>query len=186
LTLFENSGRTITRDAFTWSSTVFARLIPASNSKCYRIEWRDPSNTVVKTTDFNPTSGNIDDSFNISASGPSGVWTVNVYEGPGNGSCIFSTPQVSQTFDVARAVILFAPSPSPAPTSLADSYVAQDSPGTNFGTASTLVVDKTSSSQEKRAFLRFDLSGISGTVTSAKLRMLISSINNSGAGRSHD
>jgi len=79
VTFFQDAGRTIARDAFTWGSTVFARLSGQQNNRCYRIEWLDPSNSVVQTHDFTPTTGNDDDSYNLPVSGSSGVWTVKVY-----------------------------------------------------------------------------------------------------------
>src|SRR5438552_11149893 len=142
VTFFEDSGRTIARDAFTWGSTVFATLSAQNHTKCYRIEWRDPSNAVAQTTNFTATSVDINDSYTIAASGPSGVWTVYVYEGPGGGACTFSpTPLFTRTFDVARAVIIGA---------LADNYVDLTSPNTNQNAAgTTLIVDQKNTTDEK-------------------------------------
>jgi len=50
----------------------------------------------------------------------------------------------------------------------ADAQVVQGSPGTNYGGAAALVVDGSPASQ---AYLRFTVSGLSGSVTSARLRM---------------
>ncbi|GAA3883690.1 discoidin domain-containing protein [Saccharothrix violaceirubra] len=50
----------------------------------------------------------------------------------------------------------------------ADTYVDSGSTSTNFGTASSLGVD---GSPTKRTFLKFAVTGVSGTVTSAKLRV---------------
>src|SRR5438093_5729077 len=36
VTFFQDAGRTIARDAFTWGSTVFARLSGQQNNRCYR------------------------------------------------------------------------------------------------------------------------------------------------------
>jgi hypothetical protein len=152
VTFYEDAARTIARDAFTWGSTVNARLSQFNNNKCYRLEWRDPSNTVVQTHDFNPTNAaNDDDSYTLPPSLSSGIWTVNVYEGTSNGMpCNFASPLFSRTFDVARAVIIGA---------VADSYVDETNTGANNGAAQTLVVDHKSTTDEKRAFLRFDLPG---------------------------
>src|SRR5207302_7938924 len=138
--------------------------------------WRDPSNSMAQTTDFTATSGDINDSFNIAASGPSGVWTVNIYEGPGGGACTFTLPLLTKTFDVARVVIIGA---------LADNYVDLTSPNTNES-GNALIVDHKSTTDEKRAFLRFDLSGISGTINSAKLRTTISTEGNQATTRTDD
>ncbi|MDH2427030.1 DNRLRE domain-containing protein [Sphaerisporangium sp. TRM90804] len=50
----------------------------------------------------------------------------------------------------------------------ADTYVDDSATGTNHGTSGQLGVD---GSPVKRMFLRFDVSGVSGTVTAAKLRV---------------
>src|SRR5206468_4522945 len=69
VTFFQDSGRTISRDAFTWGSSVFARLSGQQNGRCYRIDWVDPSNSVVQTNNFSPTAGFDDDSYNLPPSG---------------------------------------------------------------------------------------------------------------------
>src|SRR6266516_534459 len=169
VTFFQDAGRTISRDAFTWGSTVFARLSGQQNNRCYKIDWVDPSDSVVQSTNFSPTTGNDDDLYNLPPSGSSGVWTVKVYEGPNTGACTFTVPVRTWTFDVARAVIIGA---------LADNYVDLKNPTTIQNAAgTTLIVSRNTQSgndAENRAFLRFDLSGISGTINSAKLRMSIS------------
>jgi acid phosphatase type 7 len=58
----------------------------------------------------------------------------------------------------AAAAATFAPA--------ADTYVDIDDPFDSFGTATTFSVD-----DEKRSFLRFTVSGITGAITSAKLRL---------------
>src|SRR6266480_5623042 len=121
VTFFQDAGRTISRDAFTWGSSVFARLSGQQNGRCYRIDWVDPSNSVVQTNSFSPTSGFDDDSYNLPPSGSSGVWTVKVYEanngnGPCSGATFPASPTLTRTFDVARAVVIGA---------LADNYVDQ-------------------------------------------------------------
>src|SRR5262249_55565788 len=170
-------------------STVFARLSSTANNRCYRIEWRNPSNVAVQTTDFNPTNGNDDDSFNISASGPSGVWTVNVYESTNNNGppCNFSTIAFSRTFDVAKAVIIGAvPSGGVGGDNFVDQSAAGIVQGVPPGGGLTLDIDSKTSSQNKRVFARFDLIGASipATVTSAKLRMLLTSAPNNS--RTHE
>ncbi|MEV0005118.1 DNRLRE domain-containing protein [Micromonospora sp. NPDC050980] len=60
-------------------------------------------------------------------------------------------------------------------TPVADTYVQSDTAGTNYGTATQIVVD---TSPTRRMFLRFTVSGVSGTVTSAKLRLRTISGNN--------
>jgi trimeric autotransporter adhesin len=67
---------------------------------------------------------------------------------------------------VARstAPLTFAP--------IADARVHQSEPTTNFGTATSLRA-KTSSTSSYQSFLRFSVSGLTGPVQSAKLRMYV-------------
>lgn len=73
---------------------------------------------------------------------------------------------------VLLVVTLTAASPAAAATStftpVADTYVQSDTATTNYGTSSQVVVDN---SPVRRVFLRFTVSGVSGTVTSARLRL---------------
>ena len=55
-------------------------------------------------------------------------------------------------------------------TAQADAYVRDSTPTKNFGTASGLRV-KTASSGVYRSFVRFSVTGLTGTVTSAKVRL---------------
>ena len=57
---------------------------------------------------------------------------------------------------------------SPLPQPDADAYVDASQPMKKFGTSPTLRVD---SSPLQRSFLRFDLTGVTGTVTSATLKV---------------
>lgn len=66
---------------------------------------------------------------------------------------------------------------APAVSLLADARVAADSPGTNYGASSTLEID---SSPLAESFLRFSVSGVEGTVSSARLRAFVT--NSSGNG----
>src|SRR5256885_1671990 len=181
-TLYENSGRTIKRDAFVWGATVYlgATFNGQSGNRCYKVEWVNPSNTVVQTAQFEPNT--LADSFLVPSSGPSGIWQVKLYEanaiGPCNGAPFPSTPTQTLTFDVARAVVIGA---------LADNYVDLKNPNTVQNAAgTTLIVAKKSGTDEQRTFLRFDLSGISGTINSAKLRLGISAEGGSALNRNHD
>jgi len=75
------------------------------------------------------------------------------------------------TAGVAVAATLSAPSAGAATstfTPVADTYVDSSHASTNYGTSVQLGVDN---SETKRLFLKFDLSGVSGTVTSVKLRL---------------
>ncbi|RLP96111.1 DNRLRE domain-containing protein [Micromonospora sp. BL4] len=53
-------------------------------------------------------------------------------------------------------------------TPVADTYVQSDTASTNYGTSTQIIVDNSS---VRRSFLRFTVSGVSGTVTTAKLRL---------------
>src|SRR5438876_449594 len=181
--LYEDAARTIKRNAFAWSQTVYlgAALTGGSQNKCYRVDWVNPSNTVVQTTQFAP-SNSVNDSFLVSSSGPSGIWQVKLYEADANGPCsgatFPATPTMTLSFDVARAVIIGA---------VADNYVDLKNPTTVQNAAgTTLIVAKKSGTDEQRTFLRFNLSGISGTINSSKLRMFISAEGNSAPNRTHD
>ncbi|MEV4639741.1 DNRLRE domain-containing protein [Actinoplanes sp. NPDC049548] len=71
----------------------------------------------------------------------------------------------------AAAVLTPAGAASAAATTftpVADTYVQSDTATTNYGTSTQVVVDN---SPVRRLFLRFSVSGLSGPVTSAKLRL---------------
>jgi hypothetical protein len=57
-------------------------------------------------------------------------------------------------------------------TSIADSYVESSNPGTNYGSATQIRVD---GSPDVRSYLRFNVQGLSGAVTSATLRVYANS-----------
>ncbi len=56
---------------------------------------------------------------------------------------------------------------------VADTYVASDAPGTNFGTRGNYWLD---SSPNRRILMKFNVSGLTGPVTSAKLRMHVDNV----------
>lgn len=68
--------------------------------------------------------------------------------------------------------LLTATGPAAAATStftpVADTYVQNDTPTTGYGTSNQITVDN---SPVRRMFLRFTVTGVSGTVTDAKLRL---------------
>ncbi|MFI6760782.1 DNRLRE domain-containing protein [Micromonospora sp. NPDC050417] len=68
--------------------------------------------------------------------------------------------------------VLTATGPASAATStftpVADTYVQNDAASTNYGTSNQITVDN---SPVRRMFLRFTVTGVSGTVTSARLRL---------------
>ena len=79
-------------------------------------------------------------------------------------------------------VVVASASPAAAATQpctpVADTYVQSDAASTNYGTATQIVVDN---SPVRRLFLRFTVSGVSGTVTAAKLRLRTISGNDGSA-----
>jgi hypothetical protein len=60
---------------------------------------------------------------------------------------------------------------------VADSYVNESSPTTNYGTVTTLRAD---ASPTVRSYLRFDVQGLSGTVTRVTLRIFTNSSSSTG------
>jgi hypothetical protein len=60
---------------------------------------------------------------------------------------------------------------------VADSYVNSASPTTNYGTATTFRVD---GSPDVHSYLRFDVSGVSGTISRAVLRIYANSSGTAG------
>jgi len=60
-----------------------------------------------------------------------------------------------------------------------DTYVSSSSPSTNYGTAST-VRGKISTSEIFYAYLKFDITGLSGTLLSARLRLHVNNASSTG------
>ena len=171
LALYEDSARTIQRDAFAWSQTVFASVGGASVGNCYRIDWIRPDTTTA-ASDFHTGQNPVLDSFTVPASGPSGTWTVKAFKGSSSncGTATFpASPIVTSFFDVARAVIVGAVESGGVG---GDTYVREDQAANNFGTATDVEVNP-NAGHRKHALVGFDLSGagISGSVTSATLRL---------------
>ena len=84
-----------------------------------------------------------------------------------------NTPTATQT---STATLSPTPTSTPLPTTSltfitnADAYVNQSSASTNYGNATTLQVDG-ASDPDLESFIQFAVSGISGTIQSAKLRV---------------
>ncbi|WP_018348045.1 DUF7594 domain-containing protein [Longispora albida] len=64
-------------------------------------------------------------------------------------------------------------------TSSADTYVSNDAPAANYGTAGQLSVDN---SPVRRVFVKFSVSGLTQPVTGARLRIHVDDISNGGSG----
>src|SRR4029079_14548317 len=75
--LCQDSARTIRRDAFAWGDIVYLKgnLNGQSPNRCYKVDWVDPSATVVQTGNFEPGMMETTPSF-VVPSGPSGIWQV--------------------------------------------------------------------------------------------------------------
>ena len=54
--LYENSARTIRRDAFAWGDTVYLKgnLNGQSPNRCYKVDWVNPSGSVVQSSNLEP------------------------------------------------------------------------------------------------------------------------------------
>lgn len=79
-----------------------------------------------------------------------------------------STPTSTSTFTSTPTLVITSSTFNP----IADAYVNQDSSATNYGAAMTLRAD---ASPIVRSYLRFNVQGLSGTVTRATLRIFTNS-----------
>jgi chitodextrinase len=95
------------------------------------------------------------------------TYTVTARDAAGNES--LPSNQAQATTPPAPSSLTFAP--------VADAYVNESSPTTNYGSSSSLRAD---GSPINRSFLRFDVQGVVGTVTSAKLRIYANSSSSVG------
>lgn len=103
------------------------------------------------------------------------------------GSVPTATPTPTNTSTpTGTAMATQTNTPTPLPTStgtaltftpIADSYVNASSPSTNYGSLTTLRVD---ASPEIRSYLRFNVQGLNGTVTRARLRVYANSASSQG------
>lgn len=129
-----------------------------------------------------PANGSLGAISNEQCSG--GVATADVVYSPDSGytgtdSFTFTVedPSTAQsapamidiTIDVVQASITLNPA--------ADSYVDGSATGSNFGSSTQMRVD---ASPDRRGYVRFDVTGISGTVTSATLRVRANSTHSAG------
>ncbi len=72
----------------------------------------------------------------------------------------------------ADFIVVDSPPPSVPFVAVEDSHVKSTSPDNNYGTQTTLRVRK-SSTEEYRPYMKFDVSGVPGTITSAKLLLYV-------------
>jgi hypothetical protein len=83
------------------------------------------------------------------------------------------TPTPTATFTATPTLVVNTFTFNP----VADAYVNQDSAGNNYGMATTLRAD---ASPIVRSYLRFDVQGLSGTVTRVTLRIFTNSSSSTG------
>lgn len=105
------------------------------------------------------------------------------------GVAVAATLGVSSTkLTTSTGATSIAPATCTLNTSSADSYAAQDAATTNFGTDTEVHVTSRSGSQNRRAFVRFNLSSCSipsnSLITLASLKLFLSSA--PSANRTHD
>ena len=93
-------------------------------------------------------------------------YTVDTYDLSGNHSPQSNTATITIPNINAQTIIVTA-----------DSYVNGDSPGTNYGSATTL---RTDASPVQRSYLRFDVPALSSNIVSATLRVYATGTNNTG------
>ena len=85
---------------------------------------------------------------------------------------------VTGTAAVLTAVAPSATAAATTFTPIADAYVADNAPNTNFGSSNLLGVD---ASEVKRTFVTFTVSGVTAPIQSVKLRMHVADIKNAGS-----
>ena len=127
--------------------------------------------TAVSFNGFTATAFTVDSDTKIRASVPSGATPsagkITVTNGLGSGMSA-----TNFTIDLAN-LATFAPKH--------DSYVNSSSPTSTNGTSSSLRA-RTSSSEIMQSYLKFDVTGFSGTLFSAKLRLYVSDASPDGGG----
>jgi hypothetical protein len=112
------------------------------------------------------TSFTVNSNTQIRAIVPSGATTGKIGLSNSAGSALSATD-----FTVTALPLIFMP--------LHDAYVKSSTPTSNYGTVATLR-QRVTSSETLRTYLKFDVSGISGPVQSAKLRFYVTDGSNNG------
>jgi hypothetical protein len=88
---------------------------------------------------------------------------------PASALTLTATPTFTSTPAPVNSIFTFLP--------VADAYVNESSPGTNYGSLLTLRAD---ASPVVRSYLRFDVQGLSGTITRVTLRIFTNSSSSTG------
>jgi chitodextrinase len=110
-----------------------------------------------KTLNYADTGLNIATGYN---------YQVDAFDGSGNHSALSNAGSATTA---GTATYTFNP--------IADSYVYNGAPGTNYGTSTTLKAD---ASPDYHSYLRFNVGDISGTVTKATLKLYTTSSSSAG------
>ena len=141
-------------------------------------EGGNPPQLVVTFASSAPTATQIRTSTPTQASGPTPTPTRTATLPPGSTPTNTRTPTRTPT-PLATQANSATPAAGGTFTfiSIADSYVEASNPSTNYGTATQIRVD---GSPDVRSYLRFNVQGLSGTVTSATLRVYANSALSAG------
>jgi chitodextrinase len=97
------------------------------------------------------------------------VYRVSAFDAAGNDSAQSDGLSVTTLPGGGPGTIVFTP--------VADTYVDGGVPASNYGTSTTLRAD---ASPDRRSYLRFNVTGLSGTITSVKLRIYANSASSVG------
>jgi hypothetical protein len=172
---YENAGCTVKRYIFAQGSTVYTKATWLYDDHGYKFEWRDTSDSVVRTSTCLYGSNSYTDSYTLSGSATPGTWKIKLIDyGRRDSSC--SNPSSSFTqirYNVYTGTLL-------TPTD--DSYVRQCDDSTSGEAAKThddnihvkwKNAGPSCSPDKRRSYLKFDLSGIpdNAIITSAKLHL---------------
>ncbi|MGH7495576.1 MAG: DUF7594 domain-containing protein, partial [bacterium] len=159
VTLSASSSQTVTVHYATTNGTASAGSDYVANSNTLSL----PTGTITQTVSVvvnGDAFGEVDETFFVNLSNPTNA---TLADNQGRGTIVNDDPPPT--------TLVFNPTH--------DTRVKSDAPNSNFGTATTLIL-KQSSSTMQNCYLKFDLSGMSGTVQSAKLRLKVTTASNSG------
>ena len=136
-------------------------------------EGSNPPQLVITFTSSAPTATQTRTSTPTQASGPTPTPTRTATLPPGSTPTNTRTPTRTPT-PLATQANSATPAAGGTFTfiSIADSYVEASNPGTNYGSATQIRVD---GSPDVHSYLRFNVQGLSGTVTNATLRVYANS-----------
>jgi PKD repeat protein len=157
---------------------------PAASPPVASFSWSPSSPTTNQTVTFTSTSTDPDNdiaqySWDIDGTAKSGQTTTASFASPGPRTVTLTvtdsggrTATRTQTIDVGDAT----PAPGPLTVNaLGDAQVKSTSAGTNYGSLTTLRVREASISTDPtyRTYLRFQVSGLTGTVSDVRLQLRV-------------